>query len=181
MKQLLKWTAIVIIVLLAVMFGVGKYMQYRTKQASPEALAEYKKNGKEITVFYCRPSKRGREIFGGLVPYNKVWRTGANEATTFETNQDLNIDGKTLAAGKYTLWTIPGPREWTVIWNKKQYDWGVNMEGIPSREPEADVLQAVVPVETIPTTEMFVIYFEEKETPNLIMAWDQTKISVPLK
>jgi hypothetical protein len=156
-------------------------MQFQTKKASPESLIEYKKDGKEITIFYCRPSKKGREIFGGLVPYDSVWRTGANEATTFETNKDLSIGGKTLPAGKYTLWTIPGPTEWTVIWNAKQYGWGVSWGGVASREATADVLQVKAPVETTTPTEQFTISFEEKDTLNLVLAWDQTKVSVPMR
>jgi hypothetical protein len=66
------------------------------QKVSPEATAEYKKDDTEISVFYCRPSKKGRVIFGGLEPYGKVWRTGANEATTFTTNKALTIGGKTF-------------------------------------------------------------------------------------
>jgi hypothetical protein len=70
-------------------------------------------------------------IFGGLVPYGEVWRTGANEATTFTTNQDLLVDGSFLAAGKYTLWTIPGPESWKVIFNSKMYPWGIDTDKKP--------------------------------------------------
>jgi hypothetical protein len=182
MKKFLKWTAIVVISLIVLLFGVFKYMQFQTKKASPEATVEYKKDGKELSVFYCRPSKKDREIFGGLVPFGKVWRTGANEATTFSTNKDLQIDGKTLAAGKYTLWTIPDKNEWTIIWNKKQYGWGVDFNSVPTREADQDALQVKVPVETVSSpTELFTIAFEEGDSLNLVLAWDKTKVSVPLK
>lgn len=182
MKKFLKWTAIVVGSLLVLFFGFWKYMQYQTKKASPEQVVEYKKDGKDISVFYCRPSKKEREIFGSLVPYGTVWRTGANEASTFTTAQDLEIGGKKLPAGEYTLWTIPNSEEWTVIWNGKQYGWGVSFEGVPSREAEADVLQIKVPVQKKDSTmEMFSISFEEKDSLNMVLAWDKTKVAVPIK
>jgi hypothetical protein len=115
-----------------------------------------------------------------LEPYGKVWRTGANEATTFTTNKDLTIGGKNLPAGKYTLWTIPNKEKWTVIFNSKMYSWGVSFGGA-SREAAADVLQVEVPVETLPAVqEQFLISFDEA-VPAMVLAWDMTKITVPLK
>lgn len=182
MKKFLKWTAIVVVVLAVVLVGGYKFMQAQTKKASPEATAAYSKNGKDLSVFYCTPSKKGREIFGGLVPYGEVWRTGANEATTFTTNTDLRIDGKTLAAGTYTLWTIPNKDEWTVIWNTKEYGWGVGFNGQAPREPEADALQVKVPVQNLEApVELFTIAFEEDDALALVMAWDKTKIAVPIE
>lgn len=182
MKKFLKWAAIVVVSLVVILFGLAKYMGHQTKKASPEATVEYSKNGKKISVFYCRPSKKGRVIFDSLVPYGQVWRTGANEATTFETGTDLEIGGKLLKAGKYTLWTIPNKEEWTVILNSKQYSWGLNFDGTSPREPEADVLQVKVPVEELPATvEMFTISFEDAVALNMVLAWDKTKVAVPIK
>lgn len=167
-------------VLALVLFIAFKFLQVNTKKASPGATAEYKKDGAEISVFYCRPSKKGRVIFGGLEPYEKVWRTGANEATTFTTNKDLSIGDKTLA-GKYTLWTVPNKEKWTVIFNSKMYSWGVSFGRVASREVAADVLQIEVPVETLPTVqEQFLISFDET-VPAMVVAWDKTKITVPLR
>ncbi len=181
MKKVLKWTAIVVGVLVVGLFIAFKVLQANTKKASPEATASYKSNGTAVAVAYCRPSKKGREIFGGLVPYGKVWRTGANEATTFTTNQDLSIGGKPLPAGEYTLWTIPEKESWTVIFNKKQYSWGVNFDQQASREAAEDALQVQVPVEpTDEPLEQFLISFDET-TPAMVLAWDRTKVSVPLK
>jgi hypothetical protein len=97
MNKILKWAGIVVGILAVVLFIAFKFLQSNTKKASPEATAEFKKDGTEISVFYCRPSKKGRVIFGGLEPYGKVWRTGANEATTFTTNKDLAIGGKNIS------------------------------------------------------------------------------------
>lgn len=181
MKKALKWTGIVVGVLVVLLFVAFKVIQFNTKKASPEATVEYKRDGTEISVFYNRPSKKGREIFGGLEPYGKVWRTGANEATTFTTNKDLTISGKSLPAGKYTLWTIPEKDTWTVIFNGKQYGWGVDFSQKASREPEADVLQVQIPTETLTSPlEQFTISFDET-APAMVLAWDRTKVAVPLK
>lgn len=181
MKKILKWVGIVVGVLAVVLFIAFKFLQANTKKASPEATVEYKKDGTEISVFYCQPSKKGRDIFGGLIPYGTVWRTGANEATTFTTNKDLTISGKTLPAGKYTLWTIPQKDKWSVIFNSKMYDWGVSFGGVASREAAADVLQVEVPVEALEAVqEQFQISFDEA-TPAMVLAWDKTKVAVPLK
>ena len=179
MKKFLKWTGIVVGVLAVVLFVAFKFLQANTKKASPEATVTYKKDGTDVSVFYCQPARKGREIFGKLVPFGEVWRTGANEATTFTTNKDLSIGGKTLPAGKYTLWTIPEKDQWTVIFNSKQYDWGVSFGAKASREAEADVLQIKVPVTTLASVqERFNISFDES-TPAMVLAWDLTKVVVP--
>lgn len=181
MKKILKWVGIVVGVLAVVLFIAFKFLQANTKKASPEVTVEYKRNGTEISVFYCRPSKKGRTIFGDLVPYGEVWRTGANEATTFTTNKDLIISGKTLPAGKYTLWTIPQKDKWSVIFNSKMYDWGVSFGGVASREAAADVLQVEVPVEALGAVqEQFQISFDAV-TPAMVLAWDKTKVTVPFE
>ena len=150
---------------------------------SPKDTAKLELNDLKLKVFYNRPYKKDREIFGALVPFNEVWRTGANEATTFETNKSLEVGGMPLPEGKYTLWTVPKDSVWTVIFNSKQYAWGVDSEMKPMWDPNYDVLKIDVPVEKINTTvEQFTIAFDNS-TDNLFltMAWDDTKISVPLK
>ncbi|WP_317173664.1 DUF2911 domain-containing protein [Aestuariibaculum suncheonense] len=157
------------------------------KRLSPKDTVEFKLNELELEVFYNRPSKKGREIFGALVPYDQVWRTGANEATTFETNKSLKItnqdDSFSLPSGKYTLWTVPKDTVWTVIFNSKQYSWGVNSEMKPMWDPNYDVVNIDVPVKKLDSTvEQFTIAFDNS-TDNLFltMAWDDVKIQVPLK
>lgn len=178
--KFLKWFLIILGSLLLLGFVGFKFMQHNTKKASPEATVQFSQNGLDLEVFYNRPGKKGRVIFGGLVPYDKVWRTGANEATTFETNKPLVIGGTTLPAGKYTLWTIPGQAEWTVIFNKKMYPWGVDWNTNASREAAHDALRIVVPVErTTTTTELFTIAVEPSPLA-LTLAWDDVRVSVPL-
>ncbi|OJJ21854.1 hypothetical protein BKI52_11555 [marine bacterium AO1-C] len=94
------------------------------KRVSPPATAASTIKGVKVEIKYSQPSVKGRKIWGGLVPYDQVWRTGANEATTFEVSQDVKIEGKTLPKGKYALFTIPGKSSWTLIFNKKAKQWG---------------------------------------------------------
>ena len=111
-----------------------------------------------------------------------MWRTGANEPTTFTSNKDLQINDQTLPAGKYTLWTIPGQDQWTVIFNSKEYGWGVNFRAQASRDLAADALQIKVPVEKLTSSvEQFTITFEKGTPLKLTVAWDQTKVSVPIQ
>lgn len=150
---------------------------------SPKDTVEFKLNDLKMKVFYNRPYKKGREVFGALVPFNQVWRTGANEATTFETNQNLSIKGVPLPAGKYTLWTVPKDSMWTVIFNSKQYQWGVDKEMKPMWDPNYDVVDIEVPVNKLNSTvEQFTIAFDNStDSLSLTMAWDDVKIAVPLK
>ncbi len=182
MKKFLKWSGIVLVSLAILLFAGFQVMKYQTKKASPEIEAQYKSNGKDIEVEYSSPSKRNREIFGALVPYGEVWRTGANEATTFETKTDLTISGRKLPAGKYTLWTIPNQTEWTIIFNSKQYGWGMGWDGKIPREPEADALQLTVPVQNTETViEQFTINFAESPGVTMNLMWDNVKVSVPIE
>jgi hypothetical protein len=96
----------------------------KSKRPSPPASVTESVNGKTIRIDYSQPSVKGRKIWGGLVPYGEVWRTGANEATVFETNKNLMIEGKSLPAGKYALFAIPNENEWTIIFNKTWKTWG---------------------------------------------------------
>jgi len=149
---------------------------------SPKDSAKISLNDLDIKVEYNRPSKRDREIFGALVPFNKVWRTGANEASTFSTNKDLMIDGMLLKKGKYTIWTVPMQDSWKVMLNSKQYEWGVNEKMEPMWDPNYDAIELEVATEQIDSTvEKFTISFDNT-TGNLklTMAWDNTKIEVPI-
>ena len=154
-----------------------------TKSFSPEDTVNFEHQDLEFEVFYNRPYKKDREIFGGLVPYNQVWRTGANEATTFQTNSDLLVDGSFLPAGKYTLWTIPKEDSWKVIFNSEMYPWGIDTEGNPSRIADYDVLTVEVPVRKLqePVEQFTIVFAPEEEFVELNFAWDQTLVRVPIK
>ena len=181
--KILKWLGIVLVVLFLLFYFVGRpIMIKQTKKHSPERLATFTEMGYDLEVSYNSPSKKGREIFGGLVPYNTVWCTGANEPTVFSTKTDISINGKTLPAGQYSLWTKPSPEQWTVYFNTKIPDWGVNFSGV-SWETEYDAAAVLTQVQKVDATiENFTISFErnEDQKPELIMAWDQTKIAVEI-
>lgn len=96
----------------------------KATRPSPPATAEKKLADFRLAINYSQPSVKGRTIWGMLVPYGKVWRTGANEATTFEVNKDVLIEGQKLPKGKYSLFTIPGEGEWELIFNSDVNQWG---------------------------------------------------------
>jgi hypothetical protein len=178
MKPWLKWTLGIVFVLMVSLFALFKWFQVKTKSYSPEAVVEYRDKGVDVRVFYNRPSKKGREIFGGLVPFGEVWRTGANECTTFDAATDVLIEGQKLPAGHYTLWTIPGEQSWKIIWNSKDYPWGVSWGGVATREAAYDVLTVEVPVESLPdVVELFTIRLENGQ---MKLQWDQTQVSAAL-
>src|SRR6202035_541859 len=102
------------------------FAQDKSKRPSPAEQAQCKfSDGKTITVDYSSPRAKGRKIFGELVPFGQVWRTGANEATTFVTSADVVVGGKTVPAGSYTIFTVPNADKWTLIINKKTGEWGI--------------------------------------------------------
>lgn len=178
-KLILKIAGIVLIIILSGLF----FKEYAVKAHSPEETVVYQEESLELEVFYNRPSKKAREVFGELVPYGEVWRTGANEATTFLTNEELLVDGSVLEPGKYTLWTIPMEDSWKVIFNSQMYPWGIDLDGKAYRDPQFDVLILETPTLKLKDTlEQFSIYFEKyNELVFLNLAWDTTKIEVSLK
>ncbi len=178
-KILLVLGAVIVLVLIGLIyFGVKKM-----KTVSPEKSSTYKTNELAIKVEYNSPSKKGREIFGGLVPYGKVWRTGANEPTTLETNQPLTIQGKKLPKGKYSLWTIPNEKTWAIIFNSEVPLWGIGFNGKTNREATFDVVTVEVPVVIQDKEfEQFTISVEKGgEEIELIFLWDKTLVAVPLQ
>lgn len=183
--NILLWVIGSLIVLsLLIVLVIGPIMRTQTKKHSPEKHITFNQEDLELKVFYNSPSKKGRVIFGELVPYNEVWRTGANEASTFTTNKGLLIDGKTLPEGTYSLWTIPGENSWQVIFNSKMYGWGVKYtDQTPSRKPEFDVIAATVPSsKSLTVMEDFTISFTDTgDNILMILAWDQVVVPVLLQ
>jgi hypothetical protein len=130
----------------------------------------------DVWVDYGRPQKRGREIFGAVVPWNTVWRTGANAATQLNTSADLVIGGATVPAGQYTLWSLPTPSGWKLIINKETGQWGTVYH------EAQDLVRVDAKVETLATpVEQFVIAWEPAAAPAaLTFSWDRTKVTVPV-
>lgn len=155
--------------LLLGLFAVGFNAEAQKKQKSPKAKTEAKIGDATIVIDYFQPSARERKIMGGLVPYGQVWRTGANNATVFTVDRDIKVEGQTLPAGKYSLFTIPDKDEWTIIFNKKHDQWGAF-----NYNEEDDVLRVKVKPEKAPEfIETFNIGSDEK---GVILGWETTNV-----
>jgi len=148
----------------------------KSKRPSPPASAQCKfADGKTITVDYSSPRAKARKIFGGVVPFDKEWRSGANEATTFVTTADLAIGGTPVPAGKYTLYTIPGEKSWKLIINKQTGQWGTEYN------EAQDLLRASMNVSAVPATENFTISFHEMgKGCHLYLDWETTRAAVEI-
>jgi hypothetical protein len=169
---------IVFLTSLLLTFTVLAACQDKSKRPSPPAEAQCKfSDGKTVTVDYSSPRTKGRKIFGELVPYGQVWRTGANEATTFVTDTNLSVDGKDVPAGTYTIFTVPNADRWTLIINKKTGEWGIpyKYEGDELARVDMKVSQTPSPVEN------FTIGFDQKgNCCTLNIMWENTKASVDI-
>jgi hypothetical protein len=131
--------------------------------------------GAALSVRYSRPSTRGRVIFGNVVPWNQVWRTGANQATILQTSADLTVAGTTVPAGKYSLWTIPSPGGWKLIVNKNTGQWGTDYDA------QYDLARLEMKVESLPQpVEQFTIAIEPKGKRGVLkLEWEKTRASIP--
>jgi Protein of unknown function (DUF2911) len=155
---------------------IATAQQDKSQRPSPPAKAECKfSDGKTITVDYSSPRVKGRKIFGDLVPYGQVWRTGANEATTFVSTAALTVEGKDIPAGSYTIFTVPAQDKWTLIINKHTGEWGVpykyeseELSRVPMSAGKTDA-----PVEN------FTIAFQQAGSAcTLQVSWENTQSSV---
>ncbi|MBV9086792.1 MAG: DUF2911 domain-containing protein [Acidobacteria bacterium] len=162
------------LVLLASLLVVAQ--QDKSKRPSPPGSASCRfADGKQVNIDYSRPSTKGRQIYGGLVPWDKVWRTGANEATTFVTDTNLNVGGTQVPAGAYTLYTVPSQTNWKLVISKKTGQWG-----IPYPENE-DLARIDMKSEPLPSqVEEFTINFVQHggSACTLNLDWERTRASV---
>jgi Protein of unknown function (DUF2911) len=149
----------------------------KKKPLSPPATASGTIGSAKVTVDYSAPSKRDRVIMGGLVPYDKVWRTGANAATTLTTSGDLEIGGLAVPAGKYTLYTIPAEKGWTLIINKQNGQWGTEYD---EKQDLGRVGMTIWPVKS--TVETFVISLKpgRNNKGTLTFTWENVEAIVPV-
>lgn len=136
---------------------------------SPPAKAESTIDGISVVIDYHQPSAKGRKIMDGLVPYGKVWRTGANNTTSIEFGSDAKVEGKAVPKGKYGLFTIPGETEWTIIINKT-IKWGSM-----SYSEEDDLLR--VKVKAGKTTSFVETFTISIEGSNVVLSWENTKVA----
>ncbi|RYE25617.1 MAG: DUF2911 domain-containing protein [Sphingobacteriales bacterium] len=163
MKQILSLT-------LLVLGFFGAFAQ--EQQLSPKASAQ----GNGIEISYGQPSKRGRVIFGDLVPYGDVWRAGANEATEITFKNNVTFGGKAVKAGTYTLFAIPKEKEWTIILNSKLDQWGAydyeKNKSMNAAEVKVPVYHTDAVVEKLTYT---------VKADAIALEWDKTGVSIPVK
>ncbi len=149
------------------------------KPLSPPGEASVKfDDGKTVTIQYSRPSMRGRKIFGGLVPYDQVWRTGANAATSLKTDVDLTIGGAKVPAGSYTLYSLPGMNSWKLIINKQTGQWGTEYS------QGQDLARVEMKVGQLPSgMETFTILLDKTGGTSAVfkLDWENTVASVDVK
>lgn len=174
------WRLIFILSFLSVLIAPAIAQEKVTPRPSPLAIvnARYKESYFKIT--YSQPHKRGREVFGKLVPFGKIWRTGANEATELTITKKILINGNQLQPGTYSIFTIPEKEKWTIIINSDVGLWGSY-----NYNDALDVLRFEIPVQTIPgdlVYEAFTIQLDQKnEMAELLFLWDKTRIAIPIK
>jgi len=157
--------------------GLGKSFAARSLGTlSPPDSVRASVAGASIAVRYSRPSMRGRVIFGNVVPWNQVWRTGANQATVFETSADLVIAGAPVPAGKYSLWTLPSPGGWKLIVNRNTGQWGTDYDA------QYDLARLDMKVEPLrQPVEQFTIAIEPSGKGGVLkLEWERTRVSVPV-
>jgi hypothetical protein len=128
-----------------------------------------------VLVDYGRPKKRGRAIFGGVVPWDRVWRTGANAATQLTTDADLRLGGQVILAGTYTLWTVPSPSGGKLIVNKRTGQWGTEYD------ESQDLLRIDLAQDTVAApVEQFTIAVEPRDSGGvLLLSWDRARLVLP--
>lgn len=174
-----KKIALVTLFLLTVTALSFSQMGDKSKRPSPPESATCDLgNGQTIKTDYSSPRMKGREIYGSLVPYGKVWRTGANEATTFVPSTEVEVGGKAVPAGSYTIFTVPNQNEWTLIINKKTGEWG-----IPYKYESDELARVPMKVSKLDSpVENFTISYEKSGNGcTMNIEWATTRASVHIK
>jgi hypothetical protein len=163
-----------LLTLLITLFATGLFAQIRTPAPSPGATVSQAVGLAKVTVEYSRPAVKGRKIFGDLVAYGKVWRTGANKITTISFDQDVLLNGQKIKAGSYGWYTVPGENLWTVALNTDDKQWGAY-----AYDAAKDVIRlALKPEKTASQTERLTIEFDNvtSTSADVVLSWDKTAV-----
>jgi len=169
---------IVPLVIVAILFASTAFAQMGKSRPSPSASATCDLGGgKTVTTNYSSPRMRGRKIYGDLVPFGEVWRTGANEATTFVPSAEVEVGGKSVPVGNYTIFTVPNADKWTLIINKKTGEWG-----IPYKYESDELARVDMKVSKLPSSvEDFTIsYVKSGNGCTMNIDWETTRASVQI-
>ena len=159
---------------LAIILLITTCVTAQKKPASPAAVASGKINDATISINYSSPSVKGRVIWGELVPFNKIWRAGANAATTIETDKDLRIEGSKLPAGKYSFFVIPNEKECVLIFNKV-----AKMSGTSNYDEKEDQLRVTVKQQLADSSIESLVYTINKNT--IVLSWEKWNIPLTVK
>jgi hypothetical protein len=149
------------------------------RRTSPAATATGKIGAANVTIAYSSPAVDGRKVWGELVPYDKAWRAGANQATTLETDKELTIGGKKLPAGKYSLFATPGQDKWTITLNSQTGQWGIKAGGVANFDPEKNVLTVDVAPRKSATMNERLAYLVNKD--GIVLQWENLEVPIPVK
>jgi hypothetical protein len=163
--------------ILVILFTAAAFAQGGGRPSPPASASCDLGGGKTIKTDYSSPRMKGRKIFGDLVPFGEVWRTGANDATTFVTSADVSVGGKAVPAGNYTIFTVPAADKWTLIINKKTGEWG-----IPYKYESDELARVDMSVSKLPSpVENFTIAYDKSAgSCTLRMDWETTRASVKI-
>jgi len=159
--------------------AISSAQEPTTNRISPLSIISMQYKDAYVKITYSQPQKRGREIFGKLVPYGQVWRTGANEATEITLTRNLTINGTLLKAGTYSIFSIPDKEKWTIIINNDVGLWGAY-----NYNPKRDEMRFQVPTSSTSgeVHEYFTMQFDQRnEIADLLIFWDRVKVSIPIK
>jgi hypothetical protein len=168
-----------VLVALTVCATFGLAQEDKSKRPSPPASTHCMfTDGKTLTVDYSSPRMKGREIYGGLVPYGKVWRAGANEATTFVTAADLMVGDKEVPAGSYTIFTLPEQGHWTLIVSKKTGEWGIPYPGAQYDFTRAPMELSKLPA---PIEDFTISFVQMPDGCSMNMDWATTRATILIR
>jgi hypothetical protein len=175
-RRLMKTLCCVLFATITLLAISAKAQDDKKSRPSPPEQAKVTFGSKTLTIDYSAPSMKGRKIFGGLVPYDKVWRTGANEATTLKTDVNLKIGNLGVPAGTYTLYTIPEEHGWTLIINRQTGQWGTVYDQTKDLG-RVKMMEGVIPSSPVET---FQIKFENTKnlSTELHLLWETTNVYV---
>ena len=162
-----------VMLLMGILMSATVWAQDAKPKASPPATASGKVGNATVTINYSSPSVKGRTIWGELVPYGKVWRAGANEATTVTTDQDVMVEGKKLPAGTYSFYAIPGEEEWTIIFNKTNKQWGTQYD------EKQDALRVMAKPRQAASMSERLVYDVTKD--GIVLRWENLEVPVKVQ
>lgn len=179
MKRFMSIIGLIVLFSVILNFQSSSFAQDQEVRASLKASVMQRLGADtDITIVYSRPGVKGRKIWGGLVPYNEIWRAGANENTTFEVSKDVLINDRKLPAGKYGFHMIPGEKEWTIIFNKDNSAWGSF-----SYDQNKDALRVTVTPKEAPHREWLMYGFEDLAgtSATAYLWWEKLKVPFQIK